>query len=179
MCVRYHCCSCDSAPSWPAFGAVSHPIRVSSPTVCVVYKYFMPKISGTENAATSHSTRVADSSGRRIKIPQCPPVRCCSINSPSEPSDNPSTNRNAIRYDRKKSSGLVIHPTMDTTRPSTPTTSARFSNRPTLSGALYSCALIPLLPLKTPRYSRVSAAGSPAGHSPWHYGSIAVLAGTQ
>jgi len=40
------------------------------------YRYFMPNISGMKNPATSHMTRDADSSGRRIRMPQWPPVRC-------------------------------------------------------------------------------------------------------
>src|SRR5712692_6336650 len=55
--------------------------------------------NGQKGAAISGSARVADSSGRRMMMPQWPLVRCCNMTRPSEPTVKPSMRRKLIKYD--------------------------------------------------------------------------------
>ena len=52
---------------------------------------------GKKAMASNGSVREADSSGRRMMMPQWPLVRCCSMTKPSEPTVKPRINRKLIR----------------------------------------------------------------------------------
>jgi hypothetical protein len=61
------------------------------------YKVVIPRMTGTNSAASNGSVRDAASNTRRATSAQLPPVMCVSINSARHPSGTPTQNKKPVR----------------------------------------------------------------------------------